>query len=153
MIGETFVLWKEEFSNKAYRDQMGIWQSGYVVRKEYVVTIIETKKVRGMWGSDEYDGWKAISEEGFVFTCNWDVFPDDSPTPSYYWDGVDDGIGGYWRPVDAIQASQMFPHVDALGNKVIPAGAKICEKHGVLFLDECCWHCEYENIKANKANS
>ena len=148
MIGKTIVLWKEEFSNRAYQDQMGIWQGGYVVKNEYVVTIIETQKVRGMWGNSEYDGWKAITNDGQVFTCNWNNFPDDSIAPTYYWDVVNSN-GELWMPVDAIQAARVYPHVDENGDKKFPIGSSECRKHNVLFLNKC-WYCEHDEITGRK---
>lgn len=144
IIGTKIVLWKEEFSLSAYVDQMGVAQKGYIVTEEYPVTIIETKKVKGMWGNSEYDGWKAITEDGRVFTCNWDSFPDDSMTPTYYWDVVKENNGELWQPVDAIQSVRYFPCVDVNGNRKMPVNSKTCEKHNeVYLLSENCWKCQH----------
>lgn len=148
MIGTKLVLWKREFSRQAYLDQMGVWQSAYVVKKEYVVTIIETKKVKGAWGKGLYDGWKATTEDGKEFTCNWNVFPDDSITPSYFWDAVEDDDGKFWQPVDAIQACEIHLHVDEIGERKFPVNSLRCSKHNTVFLDTC-WRCEYEKSKGN----
>ena len=49
-LGTKIVLWKEEYSPKAYVDQMGVSQPGYIVYDEFLVTIVEVKQVRGCWG-------------------------------------------------------------------------------------------------------
>jgi hypothetical protein len=144
MIGKSFVLWKEEFSLTAYTDQLGIAHHGYVVMEEFEVTITEERDVKGMWGAEIFKGWKGIDKNGKIFTCNWYSFPDDSMTPTYYWDVINDGSGP-WVPVDAIQASAHCAYVDKNGNKKIPIGSSICENHKTIYMDKC-WKCEV-NIK------
>ena len=141
-LGTKIVLWKEEYSPNAYVDQMGVSQLGYIVYDEFLVTIVEVKQVRGRWGNSFYEGWKAVTENGDEFTCNWEIFPDDSMTPTYYWDARNDN-GVLWRPVDAIQAHNFFPHVDIYGNKKLPMMSKVCEKHSdALHLEsDVCWKC------------
>ena len=117
-LGRKLTLLRTKFSMSAYQDQMGIRHSGYIVLEAYPVEIIETRQVKGMWGGGEYEGWKAITEDGKVFTCNWESFPDDSITPAFYWNGIKDE-NGLWQPEDAEQALAYgaAPYVDEFGNK------------------------------------
>ena len=62
-----------------------------------MVTISETRKVPGSWQPDKkYEGWKAISEDGKTYFCNWEVFPDNSMTPAWAWTDED---GEVWYDV------------------------------------------------------
>lgn len=142
MIGQKFVLWREDFSREAYIDQMGIAHSGYIVTEEFEVIITEVRPVKNMWGDGMSTGWKGETKDGKVFTCNWHSFPDDSMTPTYYWDCIKDE-SGLWRPVDAEQAvNDHYVHVDPEGNQKLPVGSTVCEKHKVVYLDQC-WKCQY----------
>ena len=133
-IGTKFTLWREDFKHDAYKDQMGMFHSGYVVLEQIPVTIVEVKKVKGMFGGGEYEGWKAVSAKGEEFTNNWDSFPDDSMTPTYYWDCRQDNRG-LWRPVDACQAyGFLSAHVTPKGKKVKVLGAEYCKKHDKYFI-------------------
>jgi hypothetical protein len=85
MIGKKFVLWRTEFRGNGYKDQLGISHKAYVVLEQIPVTITEVKKVPDMWSDKQYEGWKAVSETGEEFTCNWNSFPSDSMTPTYFW--------------------------------------------------------------------
>jgi hypothetical protein len=146
-IGEKVILWKEQYSGKAYTDQLGITHDGYIVPEEYIVTIVEEKPVRAMWGQETYMGYRALTDDGKEFTLNWSSFPDDSMTPTYYWNGTYNNSEEPWMPVDALQASNShIPHVDEHGNKKIPVGAKQCEKHNEVYLDQC-WKCQYLDAK------
>ena len=141
--GDKFILWREKYSLNAYRDQFDKSHKGYIVLEEFIVTVIETKNVKGMWRSDTYQGLKATTEDGKPFTCNWNSFPDDSMTPTYYWDVLEDE-NDIWQPVDAIQAlNHGYIHVDKTGNQKIPFGVSVCNKHKV-FYDITCWKCHYE---------
>ena len=117
-LGRKLTLLRTRFSISAYRDQMGVSHSAYVVLEAYPVEIIETRQVKGMWGGGEYEGWKAVTKDGKVFTCNWESFPDDSITPTFYWNGIKDE-NGLWQPEDAEQALAYgaAPYVDVFGNK------------------------------------
>jgi len=140
MIGTKIALWQENFSSNAYSDQLGVSHSGYVVTKEFVVTITEEQETKGMWSNGIYRGWKAVDENGKIFTCNWNRFPDDSMTPTFYWDTMEDE-DGVWQPVDGVQAYSYGIHVDENGNRKKPAGSKLCDLHNVLYIEEC-WKCE-----------
>jgi len=143
IIGKKYILWREEYSLGAYKDQFDIAHHGYVVLDEFFVEVIETKDVKGMWGSDVYQGLKTITENGKIFTLNWNSFPDDSMTPTYYWDTIEDE-NGIWQPVNAIQAlNHGLVHVDKSGNRKIPEGVSFCDKHKI-FYDTACWRCDYE---------
>jgi hypothetical protein len=140
MIGTKIVLWQEDFSSNAYIDQLGISHSGYVVTKEFVVVITEERDVKGTWAGGTHKGWKGVDENGKIFTCNWNHFPDDAITPTYYWDIIDDEDGA-WQPVDAIQAYSHGAHVNKNGNRKRPKGSMICKNHNVLYIEKC-WKCE-----------
>jgi hypothetical protein len=84
-LGRKLTLLRTKFSHKAYRDQLGIFQTGYIVLESYNVKIIEIKAVPGLWDTKhQYEGWKAVTDNGKEFTCNWNTFPDDSITPTFY---------------------------------------------------------------------
>ena len=80
IIGEKYILWRTEFSLDAYKDQFNKSHNGYVVLGEFVTKVIEVKEVKGMWGSDIFQGVKTSTEDGKIFTRNWNYFPDDSMT-------------------------------------------------------------------------
>jgi hypothetical protein len=116
MIGTKLVLWKESYVENAYKDILGISHPAHVVDKEFVVTITEIKKVPLMFGKGTGEGWKAITTDGKVFTCNWNVFPDDTMFPSFYWDVVEEDDGELWQPVDAMQAVRLREYLGKDGN-------------------------------------
>lgn len=140
-IGRRFVLWKEDFRLDAYKDQFGKPQTGYIVAREIPVIVTEEKAVPCMWSNNQQIGQKAIGPNGKDYTCNWTSYPDDSMTPTYYWDTVKDTDGGLWMPVDAIQAFNLKigPHVREDGSRAIPIGAEICNEHNRAYLDACAF--------------
>src|SRR3954463_2736560 len=102
-IGWKFVLWKTYYSSEAYRDQLGIAHSGYEVTDEIPVVVIEERfDVPSMFGPEKNNhGWKAKAENGGrLFYCNWTSYPDDSLTPTYYWEVKVEGAE-FWQPEDA----------------------------------------------------
>lgn len=113
------VLWDTRYEENAYKDQFGFSHPGYIVDNEFIVTIVDEQYVGGMFGDGIYEGWKAVTNDGMVFTCNWNIFPNDSATPTYYWDARRDGEH-IWKPVDAHQASKFMPHFDKDGNLKVP---------------------------------
>ncbi len=142
-IGRKLVLWFTEYSNEAYTDQMGIKHPGYIVKEQIPVTIIKVKKVPYLFGDGYGEGWLAKSDTGEEFTCNWNRFPDDSMTPTYYWD-VKKDHRGLWEPVDAIQTQGWYPHVDEKGNQCIPINSVFCKNHNITYLkDGECWKCKH----------
>jgi hypothetical protein len=153
IIGRKFVLWRTKYSNEAYTDQAGLKHNGYIVYEQIPVTVIETRKVQGMFGTGIHDGWKAVSDTGEEFTNNWHSYPDDSMTPTYYWDAREDKRGT-WQPVDACQAFNFgFAHVHEDGTRCYPIGATVCLKHKRAHLDEKnCFECEYEARKKSDEN-
>jgi len=149
IIGEKYILWRTEFSLDAYKDQFNKSHNGYVVLGEFVTKVIEVKEVKGMWGSDIFQGVKTSTEDGKIFTRNWNYFPDDSMTPTYYWDAIKDK-NGVWQPVDAIQAlNHGLIHVDKNENRKVPIGVSLCDRHNI-FYDTACWRCDYEKSKGEK---
>lgn len=154
-IGAQYILIETDYSAEAYRDQFDLPQEGYVVKREIRVTVTEVRTdVPGLWGREKnYHGWKAMDAHGKVYTCNWKSFPDDSMTPTYYWDVMKDFVDGetyYWRPEDALQAVNSFPHVWPDGRPYIPFGMKKCPTHKYYYdPDEefGCWRCHLESIR------
>src|SRR5947209_5283654 len=131
-IGATFVLWRTEYRTSAYTDQFDRRHGGYVVVDEDTVTVTEVLEVPGMWEPREkYYGLRASGESGRKYSLNAHRYPDDSPTPTYYWDPVEGGDGVVFRPVDAVQAYNLRAdvHVDEEGKGIQPAGTEKCEKH------------------------
>ena len=96
-----------------------------------------------MFGTEMYQGLRASTEDGKIFTRNWNSFPDDSMTPTHYWDALEDE-NGVWMPVDAIQALNTgYVYVDKTGNQEIPIGVSVCDKHKyTVFYDTTCWKCD-----------
>lgn len=141
-VGREYVLWHCEYRSSAYIDQMGRGHDGYVVLEQIPVTVNEVKQVPNTWGKGTSPGWKALAKDGREFTCNWEHFPDDSSTPSYFWDGYRHG-NELWQPVDAVQAYGFgLAHVTPEGERAIPEGATICEKHNTAFLlGDYCFRC------------
>jgi hypothetical protein len=144
-VGEKLVLWKENFSSSAYKDQMGIFHNGYIIEKEYQITIVEERIVKGVWGGGEYYGYRALTDDGLEFTLNWSNFPDDSMSPEHYWDATYTDSKEPWKPVDAIKASNspFGVCVDEKGMRKIPTGASVCEKHNEIYSGDC-WKCKYK---------
>lgn len=153
-LGQKYVLWRSEYKRDAYIDQFEHQHAGYLVLEQIVVTVSEIcNTVKDMWtGLNNCTGWKAVSESGEVFTCNWEVYPSDSMTPTYYWD-VREDARGLWQPEDACQAWDMYPHVDANGQKIMPIGTIICDKHHIASIDEPCWRCAFEKEKEKSNQS
>ena len=49
-IGDKYTLWQTRYDSNAYTDQMGISTTGYIVTKEFQVTVIEVRNdVPDMW--------------------------------------------------------------------------------------------------------
>ncbi len=99
------------------------------------------------------EGWKAMTDDGEFFTCNWDVFPDESMNPTFHWYSVErDSDDGPWTPVDACQAVNMGMdvHVTPEGEPAIPVGATLCEKHNQVYLEgDDCFECAMRKLRRN----
>ncbi len=155
VIGRKIVLWKLDHRIDAYTDQMGISHPGAVVLEEIPVTIIQTKNVPGNYSKKDHTmaGWKAVSERGEEFVCNWDHYPEDSYNPTYSWTGR--GNRRLELFVDACQAYNMkvVPVATRGGIKAVPTGAHICEKHDKVYVDESigCFLCWTENLPPMEA--
>jgi hypothetical protein len=143
MIGNKYILWIYKHQLDAYKDQFGISHGTDVVLEEFHVTVVEEKEVRGMFGDGTYTGIKARTDDGEnVFTRHWNSFPDDAAMPNYFWDTTKYKEKPD-RPVDALLAVNLFLFVDANGERKIPVGVSLCEKHGEYFLSTC-WKCDAE---------
>lgn len=166
LLGKKFVLWTTEYTDKAYVDQMQIPHKGYVVKEEIEVTIVELRLVPCMWTAhDWYTGWRAEDKDGNEYFNNWEVFPSDSMTPGYYWDGSSTGH----KMHDLVDATQAFEHGGRIspyctpeGERAVPTGYKVCEKHpGYLVRtdskvggytnedgESICFKCHLESLKS-----
>lgn len=147
IIGRKLVLWRREYKRDAYEDQFGLLHEGWIVLEQIPITITEVRNdVPAMFGETFHQGLKAISKNGEVFTCNWDVYPDDTMTPTFYWDCRKDERG-LWTPEDGVQAYN-FKWVISItpdGKKAVPLGAKVCKKHDYAYLKEFgCYLCKVE---------
>jgi hypothetical protein len=154
-IGDKFTLWRTERKQNAYTDQYGISHVGYVVEEEVIVTVINVRHdVPGMFGSDVHTGWKAKSESGEELLCNWDQFPDDSHTPTYYWWASSRMNRPHQlRLEDAVQSinfnyTMNTPVLDKNGELYKLSGHHIdyCIEHSLAYYtndETSCWKCKY----------
>lgn len=146
-IGDMVILWEEEYSLTAYKDQMGRFHAAYIVLSEHAVTITDTRKVPGMFSRDMFDGFKGVDKNGKEFFCNWESFPDDTMTPTYYWRDTEKHF------VDAEQAYNFgFIYVNKNGKRVIPQGYSKCKNHDQIFKInsggiDACFKCYLESRK------
>jgi hypothetical protein len=66
---------------------------------------------------------------------HWNIFPDDSMIPNFYWDAREDDRG-VWQPEDGVQAHNWFiPYVTPDGQKAIPLEATICPLHNYAYYE------------------
>lgn len=163
-LGWRFILWKTYYKQDAYTDQLGIAHSGYEVTDEIPVVIIEERfDVPSMFGPEiNNHGWKARAENGGrIFSCNWEQYPDDSMTPTYYWDCKAEGAE-FWQPEDAVQAFNMkhIPHVRPDGTRAVPAGVEHCEEHDEVWykresgnIERGCVKCRIKEMKRAREQS
>lgn len=141
-LGKKLVLWTVENKPMAYADQFGQKHTAMVVTEEIPVTITEIKMIPGNYSGKLYEGLKATSEDGRVFTCNWgEKFPEESMSPTvYWWDGRS-------HPVDACQFFNLSPYpcITEDGRLAIPIGATHCKEHNFVFLPDGigCITCMY----------
>lgn len=153
-VGNKFTLWIERYDLEAYTDQMGLKHPGYTIDEIVVVEVCEIRKdVPCMWtDKKDYTGWRAISQSGELFQNNWNVFPSDSFSPTYYWDAITIRDGKRVQPVDAIQAyKSSTPHLLVESDvRAIPTGSHVlsCKKHNEFWYDwqhDSCMKCYYES--------
>lgn len=151
-IGDKVVLWKVRYTSNAYKDPFTkIYQFGYIVEKEYIVTVKETKIIYGMWDKHcRYIGYRATIDENLdEFYLNWESFPDDSSTPTFYW--YQKGIK-FSELVDACQAYNLggTAYVTLDGKVAIPSTpAQICPMHDRAFIpnNNKCFDCFTEIMR------
>ena len=151
MIGRKFVLWREDYRRDTYKDQFGRSHRGYVILKEAIVTVIEEKQISYMWSRGNGIGLRAVTEDGVEYTRNWHSYPDDSMTPTYYWDVVEQETDVLWEPVDAYQAYNLkvSVYVKEDDTKAIPSGAQICDTHDRAFQEgNKCVNCYFESLRS-----
>lgn len=156
-VGDIYTLWTTKYSREAYNDQMGRSHSGYFVREQIIVTVHQVKHdVIDMWtGERRHTGLLAYNDCDEEFKCNWEVFPSDSMTPTYYWQAVRRN-GDLVQPVDSVQAYNGGFSVYAFDNKkALPIGnhVKHCTKHDKVYYTWTtigCFNCHIEVIKASR---
>jgi hypothetical protein len=76
-IGHKILLHNEPFPQNM--------REGDAPDKFVLVEVVETKKFPGMWGNEQYNGYRALGEDGRYYLLNWSSFPDDSMTPHWSW--------------------------------------------------------------------
>lgn len=113
-----------------------------------IIEIIETKDVPDMWCNKTHKnhGWKAKSEDGRYFFCNWSSFPSDSMTPAWIWYEANEnhkGFKGEWYDITMVRNAPGLPP-ELKDNDVVG----YCEKHrkiyeidGYLFPEEDAPNC------------
>jgi hypothetical protein len=116
-----------------------------------LVTIIEERPVRGMFGPGNYFGYRAKGDDGRFYTCNWGSFPDDSTTPTWMW----------YRDMPAEEINEAVKNEDACWYDVTQGMPYIktrpiwlerytpfityCPLHQRLYYDLCFW-CEHDPL-------
>jgi len=140
-IGRKVSLWTTKYVQGAYKDQHGVKHDAYVVDEQWLAIIAEAKEVPGVYGEGKHEGWKATTEKGEVFTCNWTRFPDDSMFPTFMWymekgrKVANDACQEYGRKMALI--------LDKDGKRAIPLGAEACEQHELAFMPgDGCYLCQ-----------
>lgn len=132
---------------------------GYIVRHEVVVKVVEVRvNVPGMYGTDRGNlGLRAVTTryDALEFTQNWTIFPDDSMSPTYYWDTCE-YMGKLWQPEDAERAyNSRIPHVRVDGIRAVPnSDIHICPKHDYAYYPQAdgygCMRCRIEQVKKER---
>lgn len=159
-MGNKYTLWIAKYSLEAYVDQMGKKQNGYIVQEQVIVTVTEVRTdVRDMWTDEKrHKGIRAISDTGELFQCNWNVFPSDSMSPTFYWDAINFRNGERVQAIDAVQAYNSGISVYVYKNeKVKPVGNHIdyCVEHDKVYYVQGserrfeCWDCFMDTVRAN----
>lgn len=134
---------------------------GYIVRHELIVKVVEVRvNVPGIYASDRANvGLRAVTAnyDTLEFTQNWNIFPDDSMSPTYYWD-ITKYLGVLWQPEDAERAyNSRISHVRLDGTRAIPKGVAICPKHDYAYYPQAdgygCMHCRIDKMKKEQLNA
>jgi hypothetical protein len=157
-VGVKFVLWGRKYQQFATAQVRIDGSSGYVLIDEVGVVVTEQRNdVPGMFGDGKFIGLKAISEDGRVFSRNWESYPDDAKTGAtshwYLEEKPEEAPRAYLGYVDAVQASSVFYRsiggqtYDSGGLYAIPTGSKVCPRHGDTFLKEQeCESCRVDSL-------
>ena len=75
-IGDKIILHKNNFPQQDYDEP-----------DEFVcITIVEEKEVPGDYNSEKkHTGYRAKGDDGRIYYCNWDYFPETSSSPMWSW--------------------------------------------------------------------
>jgi hypothetical protein len=135
-VGRTYVLWKTEYESPAYVDQMGIGREGYRVLREVEVTVVEEKFAPGqislMQNRRPY-GLRAVAEDGEEFFNNWNSTADNCGPLGVGWYTLTDKKYVFFHDAYTEYNKQGIGFVTPEGERAIPKGIMICEKHGEGF--------------------
>lgn len=154
LIGQKFILVDGMYEENAYKDQFGIYHRGFVVYRHFIVTITEVKPTKGNYsGEEKYTAWKAVTEDGRVFTNCWDTYPEDSYRgQDSFWDLVMEDDNRVWLPRDIVELlNGTKAIVTPGGHPFRPINVCYCDKHEVFYYDDSfnhsnsgCWKCRYQ---------
>ena len=143
MIGRKLVLWNYEGRSNAYTDQFGMRHNANILTREVVVTIVESKPVKGSYTNDDLLGYRAEDSEGHSYYNNWENFDDLSSTPRACWFDYD-RMDQMWDAVQ-IRKAAMYPILRPDGTLAVPPHTKSCEQHDTIFYEyDECYKCRFE---------
>lgn len=160
-IGYTFTLWETNYESPLFIDQMGIPREGFRVEREVEVTVTEEKFVPGQLDlqHEQYPyALKAVAADGEEFFCNWDsdsVNKNSRPLGKSWYTLGDNKYGFFENAIDQYNM-RGIAFVTREGERAIPAGIIICEKHSKAFAprdkdtSRGCHECSLDTIKAIK---
>lgn len=154
------ILWRAKYSREAYTDQCGLAHEGYVVLEEVEAKIIDSRIVKGDYSGEENPwqiGYQACSEDGRLFECHWNTWPDTSSSPYWLWYEMYPNrtkIVDEW--VNALNCAGLkaTPYVQDNQLKIPPL--PYCEKHMMCYnetSEDCewgCYKCEIERRSQEK---
>lgn len=150
------VLWKTQFSREAYSDQCGHYHEGYIVLEEITAEIIGSHVVPGDYSAETQPyqiGYQARSEDGRIFECNWEYWPETSSTPYWSWYETDQWrtkIIGEWYNAADCAGLKRTPYVENNELKIPPL--PYCKKHMVCYNEGAgCYKCDIESLRSNQA--
>ena len=120
------------------------------------VEIIETRSVPGVYSDGDFTGWKAKGEDGAIYACNWTRFPDDSMTPCWSWEKLDDK--GWpvelWYDITYVNHTTRLPTKPKFIDKYKDI-IGYCDIHKELYLQDSsikCFSCHMNKREEQKEN-
>lgn len=155
---DKVVLWRAEFRTNAYVDQCGLFHDGYVVLEEIEVKIIDSVMVKGDYSGEVHPhqiGYRARTEDGRLFECNWEDWPDTCTiNPYWLWYELDANrteIVEQWYNAEAVAGRRGHPYVQDNQLKIPPL--PYCEAHMMCYNKDDglgCYRCEIERRRQEK---